>query len=481
MSQSEHSTCKAILEQGANKDKQCDRPILQDGYCGKHQKQAVIDKAIHEGKRKCSKYRCTETFIPKTDKAIEYCEGCNKEKEAHLKTLTLCKWSQLRCTKQAKSSGFCGKHEPRALLLEKAIEKDISICDDGKRACKNTTLDKKAKCEECLEKERDKDNERYKERKNNLNMCLGCGIGISELIDGIRGDKVQRCTGCYAKLRKTEDEREPRNRNYSIEKKANIEKYLISYITSAKTRNLAFDITKDKFEELVLMPCYYCGSYNEEEVVGIDRLNSSKNYTEDNCVPCCKICNFMKGTLSKNNFILQAHKIAVEHPIENISDSENEEASTVLLSTIAPLKVAELYRNNKFNLYIEACVRDKRSPFFIERLKSIKDKKMSYREFREFFRTCCKADSKLCSIQSVTERKRISQKEIYGYFNNKNSKYVIDIYQSVHGIMPGFKEDMQAIASDWDTMSFDERTKSIHRVIVKYQNQRAHNSVKSSI
>jgi hypothetical protein len=65
--------------------------------------------------------------------------------------------------------------------------------------------------------------------------------------------------------------------------------------------------------------------------------------------------------------------------------------------------------------------------------------------------------------------------------NNKNSKYVIDIYQSVHGIMAGFKEDMQAIASDWDTMSFDERIKSIHKVIVKYQNQRAHNSVKSSV
>ena len=54
MSQSEHS-CKAILEQGTNKGKQCERPKLENGYCGKHQKQADIDAAISDGKRKCAK------------------------------------------------------------------------------------------------------------------------------------------------------------------------------------------------------------------------------------------------------------------------------------------------------------------------------------------------------------------------------------------------------------------------------------------
>ena len=80
MSQSEHSLCKAILEQGKNRGKQCDRPKLENGYCGKHQKQAEIDSAIGSGKRKCAKNRCLETFIPKTDKTFEYCENCTKEK-----------------------------------------------------------------------------------------------------------------------------------------------------------------------------------------------------------------------------------------------------------------------------------------------------------------------------------------------------------------------------------------------------------------
>lgn len=479
MSQSEHSQCNAIIEQGINKGKQCDRPILNSGFCGKHQKQAVLDTAINGGKRKCSKYRCTETFIPKTDKNLEYCEKCTKSKETKLETLTLCKWTKLKCNKQAKDSGFCGKHEQRGLLLQEAEQKGIRLCDDGKRACKNQTVDKKLRCEECLKRDRAKDNSRYNERKDDLTKCLGCGKGITELIKGIKGNNVQRCGECYDKLRNIEDEREPRNRNYMIEKKANMERYLVTYIQGAKNRNIGFEINKEQFESIVLMPCYYCGSYNEEEVVGIDRLNSSKNYSTDNCVPCCKTCNFMKGTLSKNTFIQQAHKISLQHPLEDISEDEHTPVNTLLSSTIQPLKVAELYRHNKFDQYIEACLRDKRSPQFIERLKGIKDKKLSYREFIEFFRTSCKADSRLCSIQKLSDRKRISQKEIYGYFNNNNSKDIIELYQSIHGKMPGFREDMEEIAKNWNTSTINERTSSIYKVVVKYQNQRAHGTVKS--
>ena len=62
----ENTSCKAILEQGSHKGKQCERPKLENGFCGKHQKQAEIEKALEEGQRTCSKYRCTVTFIPKT-------------------------------------------------------------------------------------------------------------------------------------------------------------------------------------------------------------------------------------------------------------------------------------------------------------------------------------------------------------------------------------------------------------------------------
>ena len=479
MSQSEHS-CKAILEQGIQKGLQCNRPKLDNGFCGKHQKQAVLERDMANGLRKCSRYRCTVTFTPITNKDIEYCEACNKAKEEHHQTLTICKWEENECKKEARPSGYCGKHEPRALLLKDAAEKGIRICDDGKRACKNSTENNKLKCENCLEKERGKDNTKYKERQRDLTKCLGCGKEIAELIDGIRGDKVQRCTECYNKLRTVEENRGPRERNYSVEKKANMDKYFTGYIHSANDRNISFDLTKEQFNQLVLMPCFYCSSYNELEVIGIDRINSNKNYSLDNCVACCKTCNFMKGTLSKNAFILQAHKIASHCPIEELSDSEIPTNTIIEISShIPPMKVGELYRHGKLNLYIEACIKDNRSPLFIEKLKSIEHTKMTYREFNYYFRTCCKADSKIVLSHSTNLRQRISYKEVYAYFNNKNSKYAIDLYQSIHGVMIGFKDDMELLAENWDKLSQDDRKSSIYKIMVKYQNQRAKGSVKS--
>ena len=62
---------------------------------------------------------------------------------------------------------------------------------------------------------------------------------------------------------------------------------------------------------------------------------------------------------------------------------------------------------------------------------------------------------------------------LYDYFNNENSKYAIELYESVHGIMNGFKEDMEGLADIWDVLTFDERTSGLHTIMIKYQNKRA--------
>lgn len=42
---------------------------------------------------------------------------------------------------------------------------------------------------------------------------------------------------------------------------------------------------------------------------GIDRLNPNIGYQKDNCVSCCTICNYMKHTLQKEDFLKQVEKI----------------------------------------------------------------------------------------------------------------------------------------------------------------------------
>lgn len=83
----------------------------------------------------------------------------------------------------------------------------------------------------------------------------------------------------------------------------------------------------EKFLELSQMPCYYCGTeksnrYNPYgykralegrissewieqcwfEYNGLDRIDSSKNHSEDNIVPCCVTCNIAKSDLTVEEF-----------------------------------------------------------------------------------------------------------------------------------------------------------------------------------
>ena len=66
----------------------------------------------------------------------------------------------------------------------------------------------------------------------------------------------------------------------------------LRYLERAKEKDSSFGLDFDMFLEVIKMPCVYCG-FNDG-IVGIDRIDSSKGYEEDNIVPCCKVCNYMK-------------------------------------------------------------------------------------------------------------------------------------------------------------------------------------------
>lgn len=57
-------------------------------------------------------------------------------------------------------------------------------------------------------------------------------------------------------------------------------------------------------------PCYYCGDVKNYN--GIDRVDSSKGYILNNCVPCCEICNKMKLNYTVDSWILHMKKV-IEH------------------------------------------------------------------------------------------------------------------------------------------------------------------------
>lgn len=88
-----------------------------------------------------------------------------------------------------------------------------------------------------------------------------------------------------------------------------------SYRDRCKKTGREFSIQFDQFLELSQKSCFYCGSapinghvrndrngqfiYN-----GLDRLDSDVGYLLKNVVPCCKVCNIAKHTMSKSEFLM---------------------------------------------------------------------------------------------------------------------------------------------------------------------------------
>ncbi len=104
---------------------------------------------------------------------------------------------------------------------------------------------------------------------------------------------------------------------------ANLNKLYATYVSSAKKRKIKFDLTKKEFKDLTKQNCKYCGtepltaktssrSYGEyiyNGIDGIDRVDNNIGYTLDNCVACCKMCNYMKHSSSVGDFSSHVRKI----------------------------------------------------------------------------------------------------------------------------------------------------------------------------
>ena len=77
------------------------------------------------------------------------------------------------------------------------------------------------------------------------------------------------------------------------------------YLYKCKSKNRAFELTSEEFENIITQNCHYCGQTGH----GIDRIDSSKGYTKTNTVPCCTKCNMMKHTYSQDDFLSHIKKI----------------------------------------------------------------------------------------------------------------------------------------------------------------------------
>jgi len=148
------------------------------------------------------------------------------------------------------------------------------------------------------------------------NCVCSCGNKRVVRASSLASGKCIKCEACYKKAG-----------YHSIYK--NREKALfISLYKQLKTRHKKKGGAKDsiisfeRFKEISLLPCAYCGvkhsrviedtsklSDTKVNIVGIDRIDSSKGYIESNVVPCCFYCNRLKMEYEAHDFIVWLKRV----------------------------------------------------------------------------------------------------------------------------------------------------------------------------
>ena len=73
-----------------------------------------------------------------------------------------------------------------------------------------------------------------------------------------------------------------------------------AYRNGAKVRGLEYDLTEEQFFSFAGKACVYCGDILDRP--RIDRIDSNKGYTIENCAPCCKRCNIGKWDSTVDEF-----------------------------------------------------------------------------------------------------------------------------------------------------------------------------------
>lgn len=96
------------------------------------------------------------------------------------------------------------------------------------------------------------------------------------------------------------------------QKRSSVEARYSNLKRSAKYRGIKVQLTLVEYTRLQLTPCHYCGDPLPKYGHGMDRKDSSKPYSWDNCVPACKNCNFIKKDIWDYDEMKAAHDAVKE-------------------------------------------------------------------------------------------------------------------------------------------------------------------------
>lgn len=78
-----------------------------------------------------------------------------------------------------------------------------------------------------------------------------------------------------------------------------------SYLQEAKRVGVCLDISYEKFCNIILGPCHYCGELGKSgNYIEITRHDSQKCYDEENTIGCCRCCSKTRNEITIEKLLL---------------------------------------------------------------------------------------------------------------------------------------------------------------------------------
>jgi hypothetical protein len=276
-------------------------------YCGKHQLCVFIDETTQLGLKCCGNAirGCRSQLSLTAYNRCEHCLKQDREKDHEKRGVEIVK------TETEKQCSVCCKLKPMESFQGKLGETKTCLL------CRKTNQRADEKREKEHVRELANQNAKNPERKAvkhawkeaNYEKVAGYWMEArARLIESNLEEFLKRNAEQAKHWREANPEKV---KLINQERNDNIDYHFINYKRSAETKQLEFEINKEDFMNMVVLPCYYCGIIQSKGFNGIDRLNSGKGYISDNVVPCCEMCNMMKGCLGPTIFVNRAKHISI--------------------------------------------------------------------------------------------------------------------------------------------------------------------------
>jgi len=271
--------CKATI---GKTTRRCTYKCLEnDDYCGKHQNNKKYNNLIKSGKRICSNWKtgCWNELTKNDKSNCEVCKILNRQKEKKRKRRNIYMIKYNQYLSESKKNRRNIKWELDKQECFKMFQSNCHYCNINFGSNGIDRLDS---------------NKHYYS-----DNCVSCCFVCNKMkFNHDYNDFISMITMICYNLKLIELDYTKTNiyNNKLFCRSKNKKKYKTYKKNSDKTRKIKMKLTEEQFYQILKYPCYYCGNFKENGANGIDRKNPELCYVTSNVVPCCKTCNFLKGS-----------------------------------------------------------------------------------------------------------------------------------------------------------------------------------------